>query len=1509
MKTTFLSNIINHYRTFSINSKKYFQTAIYSGIILLFGIQATFACSLSFTSPSPGSTSSTANVIIKGTGSGTANPGDSGSATLYQNGTAVFNISGVFTGFVNFFESRGVPVTLVEGDNYFVVTGSVGGCSASASMTIYYKPPADKELGIEDKKSNCQKNLAGNPINLFNGNNVETQTDVFFSSPFAGGLKFERYYNSQSSIDSAMGHGWSHSYAFTLYQNVGDNENRIKVLDNTGRGYYFQNYDGDDEFEGEFSEISSVTISTDGNYVWEYNNFSYEFSSASGLLLSISDPKGNTQTLSYTPDSLVRTVNDQASGRVLTFHYNSENRISSITGPVTSAVSDGVWVSYEYDTAGNLTKAIYSDDGNGSTKSGFQYRYEDSNDANNMTAKYDLSGCLISSWSYNGQDMAIENVNREGKGVSVNFNDPGNVVVTDAYGLSNTYEISQVAGQQKITGKTGASNCNTCSSGIVSAEFDETSGLPLKREWANGRIDYFQNYDENANPGTWIISADTDEEKTITTAWHPVLPAPLSRTQKSLLADDDNPDRTRSMVWDYDDPSSDGNTDTPNENPTNLIYRMILQGFTHNDSGSVIEFEQITIYTYNDKGQVLSVNGPLDGEEDTVFFTYDSSTGDLLTMTRPLTGTTFFTYDAAGNMVTATDENGIQTSVTYDGRNRWLTKTSNNASTTRTFNTGGELASLTDRAGIALSLSYNTKGFLKTVADPAGNYISHAYDENGNPVDSSIYTVEGVRTLYRGRDYGDPATDPGLAPGKPAKTLAKNQDNTANLETLFAYEHGNLVQITDPLAAVKDFTYDSLNRVIQAREQQSANVIAETGYVYDTNNNLTQVTDPEGRISAYTYDDANRLVKEISPDRGTTTYLYDAAGNLMTKTTGDGAVVQYTYDVLGRMLTTEYPDTGLDVIFTYDEGENGVGRLTGVNNGEDVYEFSYDASGNLITLQRTTDLATFVTTYTYDADGRLTGMVYPDSRTVTYALDATGRILNVTTEKDGTTQPLASGISYRPFGPAASMTLGTGQQVATEFDLNYRPVTLSTGEVVDYAFHYDDAGRITGITDNLSNDRTRGFGYDSSGRLIAATGSFGSRSFTYDKTGNRLTRTLDEVVQTYTYTPGTNKLTQITDADGSTSLTYDTAGRMKTKGDLSFEYTDAGRMLKTLKQGTQVQEAIYNSFGQRTRKTAGGVTTLYHYDLSGRLIAESSADGTIIRQYVYLDDQLLTMIISDGALAAQFDSDADKDVDGLDLALALDADPALIASVFGSSYSDDSESIYYYQNDHLGSPVKLLDEGGEVVWDGDYTPSGQVDVRIGRVQNLFRFPGQYFDAETGLHYNWHRYYDPETGRYLTPDPIGLAGGINPFVYVEANPINSIDPLGLLNLTKTGVGFVNSFRGVTGVGAGVVVIGAGTATIPLFGDVVATPAYVFGSVKLATGFANFNKGMGQIREAVDEPFAAASFRNLLGLAPFGQKFDDPCEPGPREYFKGIWNDYIKDPISTAKRAIKDFFAFD
>ncbi|MFH1884014.1 MAG: RHS repeat-associated core domain-containing protein, partial [Planctomycetota bacterium] len=150
-------------------------------------------------------------------------------------------------------------------------------------------------------------------------------------------------------------------------------------------------------------------------------------------------------------------------------------------------------------------------------------------------------------------------------------------------------------------------------------------------------------------------------------------------------------------------------------------------------------------------------------------------------------------------------------------------------------------------------------------------------------------------------------------------------------------------------------------------------------------------------------------------------------------------------------------------------------------------------------------------------------------------------------------------------------------------------------------------------------------------------------------------------------------------------------------------------------------------------------------------------------------------------------------------------------------------SMYYFLNDRLGTPQMLTNSSNTVVWEGIYKPFGEADVNTNSsVKNNFRFPGQYYDQETGLHYNYHRYYDPSTGRYLTPDPIGLAGGINLFLYADGNPINEVDRLGLIveadpfnpipnlptsNLTKG----EKTALFKTGLGAGLII--GGSLTLP------------------------------------------------------------------------------------------------
>jgi len=164
----------------------------------------------------------------------------------------------------------------------------------------------------------------------------------------------------------------------------------------------------------------------------------------------------------------------------------------------------------------------------------------------------------------------------------------------------------------------------------------------------------------------------------------------------------------------------------------------------------------------------------------------------------------------------------------------------------------------------------------------------------------------------------------------------------------------------------------------------------------------------------------------------------------------------------------------------------------------------------------------------------------------------------------------------------------------------------------------------------------------------------------------------------------------------------------------------------------------YDSSNRRIIKTVGSTITHYIYDAASQLIAETNSSGTPLKEYIYLDGEVIAV----------------------------------------KEYQSNP-GLYYYLNDHLGTPQRLIAADGTVVWQAAYLPFGAAQVSIAQVVNNIRFPGQYYDSETGLHYNWHRFYDPDTGRYISADPIGLAGGMNLYAYVQGNPVNAVDPEGLL----------------------------------------------------------------------------------------------------------------------------------
>jgi RHS repeat-associated protein len=361
---------------------------------------------------------------------------------------------------------------------------------------------------------------------------------------------------------------------------------------------------------------------------------------------------------------------------------------------------------------------------------------------------------------------------------------------------------------------------------------------------------------------------------------------------------------------------------------------------------------------------------------------------------------------------------------------------------------------------------------------------------------------------------------------------------------------------------------------------------------------------------------------------------------------------------------------------------------------------------------------------------------HPSGRTLDFERSGCAcQVSRVSTTRGSITTTLMGNVSYRPFGGAEDLTLGGTKTVNNSYDLDGRLTVANPGAPMERSFTYFNGGQLHTVTAPNTPWYDRTFVYDGLKRLTLAEGPFGTLAYGYDDAGNRLSETRTGVSDTYAYVTGTNQLASIT-GQVVTDYGYDENGNVIEIGGRSLTYNQANQLSRVEENATQLGSYTYNGLGQRVSKTSAAGTTFYLYDFDGNLIATADASGAITEEHLYNGSLRLAMANAAG-------------------------------------------TIYYYHNNSLGTPELMTDATNLVVWEAIYDPFGSASVnRHSTVTNNFRFPGQFFDAETGYHYNWHRYYDPKTGRYLTPDPIGLAGGINPYVYVQNDPVNAVDPFGL-----------------------------------------------------------------------------------------------------------------------------------
>jgi RHS repeat-associated protein len=347
---------------------------------------------------------------------------------------------------------------------------------------------------------------------------------------------------------------------------------------------------------------------------------------------------------------------------------------------------------------------------------------------------------------------------------------------------------------------------------------------------------------------------------------------------------------------------------------------------------------------------------------------------------------------------------------------------------------------------------------------------------------------------------------------------------------------------------------------------------------------------------------------------------------------------------------------------------------------------------------------------------------------VAYTRNAQGRIQAVTL--DGAN--IVTNRSYRGDGRLLSQTWGNGLAETRTYNGLGLLTNYTLGSIESETYTYDPAGNLTARS---GSSWSLGYGYDALDRLTTDNGGSGSRSYTYDANGNRLTKTVDASPTAYTYQTNTNRLATV----GGSSVTLDVEGRTTAVPSYSYAYNASGR-LQTVNQGsTEVGRYAHDASGLRRTKIAGGQATVYHFDESGHLLAETTAGGAVLRVYAWADATPLAQLASG--------------------------------------------TLTYLHADHLDTPRWGTSPSGTLVWRwrsdgfGDALPEEDVDGDAVNVAVNLRFPGQYFDAESGLHYNWMRHYTSAIGRYTQTDPIGQMGGVNVFLYALNDPTNLFDPFG------------------------------------------------------------------------------------------------------------------------------------
>ena len=749
--------------------------------------------------------------------------------------------------------------------------------------------------------------------------------------------------------------------------------------------------------------------------------------------------------------------------------------------------------------------------------------------------------------------------------------------------------------------------------------------------------------------------------------------------------------------------------------------------YAWDDNGQVTVFNadgSQEVYVHDQRARLVQRVDP-DGAEH--FKSYDEK-GRLTVEQDPLGAITAYQYDEAGRLVAVFPGDDEPTSYEHDngfvrvvrrGQAVWKYER----------NDQGDVTRRTDPDGHSTEYSYNKRGQLTQVWYPDHSCHRLVWNERGQLLEEQL--PNGGVKRYRYDDLG--------------RQVVREDEHDAL--TQYQWDAaGRLLKLTQPGGATREYSYNAYGKITSERDELGH----VTRYEYaDGLHLISRRINADGTQVKYRYDNVRLLLTEIENavgetyrlqyhtngliqqetgfDGQRTAYLYDLNGNLQEKTEhgddGSQLVTRYERDHAGRLVRKILPDGNL-VDYAYDRQ----GNLLSVEDGHWALAYEYDSQNRLTAEHQ----GWGTLRYGYDACGQLQNLRLPDNNRLTFNHGKGGHL--VTVELNGET------LTSHLFKAGQEHQRQQGQLISHyHYDdqqrLHAHAVTQQQHTLYQRHYDYDKSGNLTRLLDTRKGEHH--YHYDPLNRLTRANHSQGEQEhFGHDPAGNLLmqNRPGPDIVA------GNRLMIQ-----GDHHYDYDAFGNLirerRGKGHqlvTEYRYDCQHRLIGIKKPNGQTASYRYDPFGRRISKTVDGITTEFFWQ-GDKLIAEHQTDRH--RSYLYEPDSFRPLALLEG-------------------------------------FGPKETKPYHYQLDHLGTPQELTDTNGEIVWSAHYRAYGETSrLDIGKIDNPLRFQGQYFDLESRLHYNRHRYYNPDIGRYLTQDPVKLAGGINAYQYVP-NPTGWVDPLGL-----------------------------------------------------------------------------------------------------------------------------------